>query len=356
MWRTYTTVPRGTSGVRAALPCPVTGCNRKYKTNETLIKHVERLHPFDTVHRHHCALSHEQRCLIYILAAGYLRKVLAGGDALDECAERLQPMPAPEVDIVLAQRQFAERLATRGTLAGCSWALVMRDFDRFLQMGVPHYDTNLCPTLYVDLLWHATMQDPALYAAVSRGHPLPHCARERGAEEDLCRFDYYCNLYEHRYHTQPHIPLPGPGSNEGACAMLLELATVERQLAQEEAAAELAKAALVAKRRQEAAIATVRRAQEQSRQRQEQGRLRQEAIAASLGRRGPFCKDAGIIPPLDGTWVQQEELYRACFEGGYSGLELVARVAHRMAERNKLRRQAEELARGVKRRESASSC
>jgi hypothetical protein len=98
-----------------------------------------------------------------------------------------------------------ERLKETRVLIGCDWRQVFRDFYTFITMGLPYYDTNFCPTLLIDFMWHAVMV---------KGHitlDIPHCAKERTPEEDHRRHLYFCDVFKAVTGRNPYT---GSGSTE----------------------------------------------------------------------------------------------------------------------------------------------
>jgi hypothetical protein len=88
-------------------------------------------------------------------------------------------------------------------LVHCDWTRALLNLERFLKMGLPYYDTNFCPSLLIDFLWHAFMLDGH---DVKLGIIIPHCSTARTAEEDQKRYQYFCKVYTHWYGEGPYIP------------------------------------------------------------------------------------------------------------------------------------------------------
>lgn len=187
------------------LHCLVSTCNRKYKTSERLQKHVEEKHCFDTMNRNSFKIDIDTSIKIFKLAAEYARVLTEGNrDKMITCAIKLLPQKN-SIDnderkaIITAHEQFSQRIKKAGT---CDWEQALKDFEGFLQLGTPYYDTNFCPSLPIDFLWHSLMQDPDLYIHIcnrSIGRILPHFDRIKTEQEDIQRYKYFCEVFNHRY-------------------------------------------------------------------------------------------------------------------------------------------------------------
>lgn len=190
-------------------PCPIPSCRRKYKTTKRLQQHVRDLHIFDTQNSNRYQITRNTAMKIFKLAAKYARILLSGTpDQQAECAKNLFPqkkdITQDELKTMIdAQTQFTHRIYA------CDWEKVMSDFEGFIRLGIPYNDTNFCPSLPIDFLWHALMQDPVLYSQVccsSIGRIIPHCNTMRTEEEDIKRYDYFSKVFQHKIGREVYLP------------------------------------------------------------------------------------------------------------------------------------------------------
>lgn len=227
MLRNYDAVPNSScKGKGNFLQCP--GCNKKYKTEKKRQEHVTKAHYYLTRHSNNLKIDQPLRTSIYDLAKEYVmvlhRINLADGDTISAeetlCAKKLLPQlydphePDKKINaetltrIIVAQKTFAKRLFSENLLT-IDWPLVMDDLESFFRMGLPHYDTNFCPTLLIDFLWHAIMQNRDVYTKLCREscvEIMPHCNNERSAEEDQKRHEYFLEVFKQRFRRDPYIP------------------------------------------------------------------------------------------------------------------------------------------------------
>lgn len=203
------------------LQCP--GCNKKYKSEKKRQEHVTKDHYYLTRHNNLFKIDQSLKAAVYDLAKEYIMVLYHINSADDNvisaeesaCAKKLlpqlhgQPIDADSLTrIIQAQKTFAKRLFTEN-LHTIDWPLVMDDFEAFFRLGLPHYDTNFCPTLLIDFLWHAVMQNQDLYTKICRQscvEIMPHCNNERSAEEDQKRHEYFLAVFKQRFRRDPYIP------------------------------------------------------------------------------------------------------------------------------------------------------
>jgi len=212
--------------------CPVYSCNKKYKTEIKLKKHVETKHYYDTHGgNNQYKINLKMKVNIYKLAVKYamiLSQIIdmedsviiaqiESGDrntAWVQCAINLLPQKcnmtitdSELIRISIAQRDFARRLWEHGFCWSQSdWKNIMEDFECFLKMGLPYYDSNFCPTLCIDFLWHASMQDKQIYRELCPNEVIPHCSTERNPDEDLQRFEYFKEVFQMHFRRQVYLP------------------------------------------------------------------------------------------------------------------------------------------------------
>ena len=212
-----------TNKVKAELKCQI--CNKKYKKELKRQQHVEKEHYYETRYNNNFKLNHETRAMIYASAATYIEALYSLKEPYDgeSYAKNLLPQNPNETDltqITLTQFNFAKKLLQENLL--CDWHAVMDDLERFFNLGLPYYDTNFCPSLAIDFLWHALMQLPDLYNHVCKKscvEIMPHCHQEH-AQDDK-RYDYFVNVFQYRFHTLP-TPLPS-FTNVYSCSDVVQL-------------------------------------------------------------------------------------------------------------------------------------
>ena len=151
--------------------CPE--CKKRF-SRDKLKSHVESEHYLCTRNAQQHYLNEEDEIRIYYAASQYLRDILGG---------RIFPRLSGD------QRRFLERLKETRALIECDWRRVFKDFHDFISMGLPYYDTNFCPTLHIDFIWHAVIVNDLIDLNI------PHCAKERTEQEDQLRYDYFCKVF-----------------------------------------------------------------------------------------------------------------------------------------------------------------
>lgn len=229
--RNYKTVAT-TKRIKIRLECMVSGCSRKYQSEKTLKKHIETKHPYSTRKSSSGGFSFETKAKIYKLASSYTKILQRIGkmdkqtvidavktnsdDEMILCAQKLLPQKSKQdtdtqelVRIAVAQHTFAQRMFDDNLFSECDWKRVMADFECFLNLGLPYYDTNFCPTLLIDFLWHSLMQDADFYTEICVsmcGEIVPHCDLVRSDAEDENRHQYFLQVFRHRFGRDVFLP------------------------------------------------------------------------------------------------------------------------------------------------------
>ena len=219
--RNYNSEPKNNKfDKNSLLKCQIPSCNKKYRTEKKRQQHVEKSHFYETIGRNRFKFDNNIKAQIYELAASYIEEldeirncfknnVYYGESSAKNLLPQLQGTEIDPIDlkrIMTAQVTFAERLLKENLLA-CDWSSVMNDFECFFQMGLPYYDTNFCPTLPIDFLWHATMQNPDLYIDICKKSTflvIPHCSNERTEDEDMKRYMYFLDVFQHCFNKLPY--------------------------------------------------------------------------------------------------------------------------------------------------------
>lgn len=91
-------------------------------------------------------------------------------------------------------------------------------------MGSPWYGGNFCPTLIIDLIWHASMMMPLNYYLIctySHGMLIPHCSAKNEDKHNF-RFGEFIKYYEHIYKSSPIKVDDLHLGNENACEIILK--------------------------------------------------------------------------------------------------------------------------------------
>ncbi len=224
------------------LKCPVSGCNRKYKSDDRRKKHVEKDHFYETRKEKSKSIGLKAKARIYELAAEYAEVLYENDtDKMILCGKNLLPQKYDEEiesielkRIVDAQQAFASKLFETNLLSICNWKKVMKDLGGLLKMGLPYYDTNFNPTLPIDFLWHSLMQDPELYKKICHQTIIPHCSMERTEEEDIQRYEYFLKVFRHKFKRDVYFPntIPDTSSElniEEIKQMFLDLSAKESE-------------------------------------------------------------------------------------------------------------------------------
>ena len=85
---------------------------------------------------------------------------------------------------------------------------MLDDFQRFLNLGYHWTGSNLCPTLIIDLVWHAAMMNfPEYLHCTTRfvGKLLPHCLEENEGDKKKkdSRVEFFCQEFLARHREPP---------------------------------------------------------------------------------------------------------------------------------------------------------
>lgn len=236
--------PNDHNAITTFYKCPVIKCNRKYKSKDRRDKHVKTDHYYDTQYANCFQFNHSIKAKIYGLASSYLELLHRVNQKQIEvlhmsmiCKRRDVPKDIVKIIVKLvkaqyvseirkaainllpqnggkhkksgierlvrAQRIFSEKFLTRfPNETKVDWQLAMKDLEGFFQLGLPYQDTNFCPSLMIDFMWHSLMQTPELYEQIcskSTGHLVPHCVSARSDEEDEERYQYFLDVFKHRH-------------------------------------------------------------------------------------------------------------------------------------------------------------
>ncbi len=203
------------------LKCFVPGCNRKYKREQKRQQHIEKNHYYETRCSNNYKFNHNERAQIYNLAASYIeeldkiRKNYENGTYRGKKSAKnliLQQtnntISREELDrVMLIQSLFADRIF-ESNLYLCDWNAVMDDFQSLLNLGLPYYDNSFCPSLEIDLLWHALMQNPDLYSEIcnkSYGELIPNCNSDMSTDLDNNRHQYFLDVFEEHFDRKPYV-------------------------------------------------------------------------------------------------------------------------------------------------------
>lgn len=205
--------------------CPE--CNRKYKSEVKVKEHVESKHYYATQTTPNWKqFTNQEKQKIIMLAMEYKNILFSSEEEMQKVFPRLLPQGGQVTDAFIeTQRNFRKTMLE--TYQCYDWGHVITDFECFLNMGIPYYDTNFCPSIAIDFLWHSCMLDGDFYARLCKescGRVIPHCAEERIKEEDQARHTYFCQVFEHRWNKKLASITPHP----------VDLPSVLEQLVQEE--------------------------------------------------------------------------------------------------------------------------
>lgn len=259
--REYGPRPAGKGRARspARLPCPVFGCNRKYRSDGAVRKHVTRDHYYNTRTMHAGTFTPEEKLHLLNLVERYIEameriynEAELSEDWEDPLASELFLEHVPPTH-KQAHLRFIRRILPR--VGGIDWKRGVDNYERFVRMGLPWYDRNFCPTLLIDLFWHAALTDNRFFqstCAKLSGYCIPHCKPGRSAEEDAARHEYFVDVYTHIYHEPPLAF--GPVVSDWRTALRAEIARLEK------IQADRAEEARLAKQKNEARITAEQRA------------------------------------------------------------------------------------------------
>lgn len=178
-------------------PCPVQGCNRKYKTLHKLEKHLDQVHPLASVDQNSAEFTPEEKK--YLLEKLQYYTTLLSSPHLVEndpefFAASCKLNPSKDLQRIVSEhwifrtRAMASGLITKAVSDPEQLLTLINEFNFFLNMGRPVRGGNFCPSMVIDLVWHAAMMDETKYANIcSRffrsNKPLTHCLEENQGDE-----------------------------------------------------------------------------------------------------------------------------------------------------------------------------
>lgn len=177
--------------------CPVPGCNRKYKTLSKFEKHLDEAHPLASMDQNSAVFTPEEKKYLLNQLQYYttlLSKSLLKDDDPEFVAASCKLNPSKDLQrIVLEHWNFRTRAMASGLIPKAisdpkQLLTLIDEFQMFLNLGRPIRGGNFCPSMVIDLVWHAAMMDETEYAAIcSRffrsNKPLTHCLDENQGDE-----------------------------------------------------------------------------------------------------------------------------------------------------------------------------
>lgn len=297
--------------------CPIKNCNKKYKREDKLKKHVEKDHYYETRNKNAFKFNNKLKLQIFLAAESYVRileKILSTNSesALKDesinmsCKNLLPQVFGTEISdvemmrIFTAQQTLAKKLFD-GIFVSCDWERVMEDLELFFRMGLPYYDTNFCPTIAIDFLWHSLMQNNELYKEIclkSCGVIIPHCNQPRSEEEDKKRHEYFLDVFGAHFRRKPYQPNISAKNLDDIQIIFSSLKRKYEEFVKDEEKKEYERI-------------------DNERKKQEEYEKEQERKKRFLNE---FCKENGIYPEID--WWIYMEYYRSYYENGYRREEL----------------------------------
>ena len=184
-------------------------CNKKYKRIEKLGEHVEKEHTFMTIGKNNHKLSLDEKLWILEEFEKYTRLMLTSCD--DSDSDNLFNHISQQLNLTNeAHKLFQTRIMESGLLAKSisdtqQLFKLFDEFEMFLNLGMTWKNDNFCPSLIIDLVWHAAMMNQQKYSLLCLrfvGKVLPHCltANDSLIAVGLGRFEQFERqfLYHHR--------------------------------------------------------------------------------------------------------------------------------------------------------------
>jgi hypothetical protein len=242
-------------------------CNKKYKRDSKLADHIETTHPFARLHSNRFQLSKEERENIINLLKDYCQlleevfqntnvshfhkdqldnhvKGYFNGDLLNEFNLMYRFIHASHMLLPVTYKQwidtnnndtnnesnllrmienhlfFLHRVNASSLLSKVisqtpdetnQLELLLKEFESFLNLGMTWRNDNFCPSLVVDLIWHASMMNNSMYMVMCNRFfktPLSHCLPEN--EEKSWDKDHHEKRYSEfeRHFSECHSRPP----------------------------------------------------------------------------------------------------------------------------------------------------
>uniref|UniRef100_A0A6C0ACU2 C2H2-type domain-containing protein n=1 Tax=viral metagenome TaxID=1070528 RepID=A0A6C0ACU2_9ZZZZ len=190
------------------LLCPITLCKKKFILKNNLKNHIQIDHYYATrggVTKFR--FSTKDKLNILDCANSYLKVITQiYNDEIDgkEYAINLLPQVECPSDteikrIIKIQKSFAKKVIELNIIEKSNWVNVQKDFECFLRMGLPYYDTNFNPSLSIKFLWFSIMQKPLYYKKMCQkacGELIAHSIAEKTNEKEMDRFNYFQDVFE----------------------------------------------------------------------------------------------------------------------------------------------------------------
>ena len=308
--------------------CPVIKCNRKYKREDKLKKHVEKDHYFETRNRNYFSFDDSLRSEIFNLAEGYIQTLYEISNVTVENLE-IHPEIRTTCKNLLPQilgketkeeeNELLRMLKAQQTLASklfkfiktCDWEKVMNDLECFFRLGLPYYDTNFCPSLPIDFLWHSLMQNPILYKEVCEKSCkviMPHCNQPRTKEEDNKRYEYFLEVFQNTFRRTPYFPEISSETTKFEY-LIEETKNIFSSLKN---------------KHKDLVLQKIKEKEEWERAMEEKRLKVEEEYAKNMEYLGKFCKENDISYNI--TWAEYTRYYLPYYDEGYKGDELKIRA------------------------------
>jgi len=180
--------------------CP--WCNKKYKTLERMGIHIAKIHPFDTLNANRKKISVKYKLLMLESLQQY---IWALRDNLQDKYNK-QLSQTVETHAAFRNKCLEADLFNKLLTNGANMETAFEQFEMFLNLGRPWQGGNFCPSLLIDLIWHAALIDQPHYEKLCKhffNQLLPHCLPENEGKTAE-RFAKFERQFEH-YHRRPYL-------------------------------------------------------------------------------------------------------------------------------------------------------
>jgi len=110
-----------------------------------------------------------------------------------------------KLHLIFCQRAVSSQLLKKSVSNAQQLDSLFDDFERFLNLGLTWKFDNFCPSLPIDLIWHASMTNHDNYNTLCRkfiGRILPHCLEENDASQSA-RYNSFLRQFNHQHGREP---------------------------------------------------------------------------------------------------------------------------------------------------------
>jgi hypothetical protein len=224
--------------------CPV--CTRKYKTLAKWNKHIDEVHPFAVTDQNERVFTVDEKHYLLEKMQYYFTLLSRDNIGPDDpefiaVSHKLNlSKDARHWDFRM--RVIESTLLSKATSDPKQLLVLIDEFQAFLNLGKPLRGGNFCPSMVIDLVWHASMLDELRYSAMcarffTKTKSLSHCLEENDGDHKR-RSDQFQECFRRRFNRHPILIsdlITGVSSDGGNAHEIAKQMLNDEKMAQAEA-------------------------------------------------------------------------------------------------------------------------